>query len=170
MADDWNFDLNNNILLDEEDWDKPLSDEVYRNFSVYEPYVLIPGGGLDPENNSSDEQFFYYIIAPRRHMRMASPRSTQLKNLRDATRSLKDRLSDGDGMFDGTDDGEILWYIAQVEDILSQYSETGLREEDRCTLMVNCMTGNAKQVVNAAKMTMALLVVAVVVCCVCSQT
>ena len=79
MADDWNFDLNNNLATDAEDWDRPPTDEKYRDFPVYEPYVLLRGEGLDPENNSSDEEFFFYIVAPRRRMRMAVQRSTQLK-------------------------------------------------------------------------------------------
>ena len=147
----WNpNDMNNNEYNFDESDARLQTDDEYRRFPVADVYHFIPEQGLS-EVNSSDEDFYYYVIAPKRGYRMATGRSTQLKNLRDATRSLKDRLSDGDGMFDGADGGQILWYIAQVEDILRQYTETDLKEEDRCALMINCMTGNAKQVVNAAK-------------------
>ena len=82
----------------------------------------------------------------------APSRSKQLKNLREATRSFKDRLAETGGLYDGIDGDRVLEFVAIGEEILQQYSPGDLKIEDRCSLFFNCLAGTAKEIVRAAKL------------------
>ena len=80
-------------------------------------------------------------------------RSKQLKNLREATRSFKDHLTETGGLYDGKDGDKVLEFVAIGEEILHQYQTRDMNSEDRCGLFFNCLAGTAKEILRSAKLT-----------------
>ena len=87
-------------------------------------------------------------------------RSRQLKNVREAIKTLQDRLgTEAGGVFDGKDPDKCLWFIAMFEEVLDLYlvgtaaDTCQLLEVDACSILTGCLGGNAQEVLRATKVT-----------------
>ena len=136
-------------------------------------------GEDDPQNNepagnsdegSSGEEDIMAAITPEDRARMErelknikaqeDQRSRQLKNVREAIKTLGDRLgTESGGVFDGKDPDKCLWYISMVEEVLDLYQigtpldACQLLEVDACSILTGCLGGTAQEVLRASKMT-----------------
>ena len=74
-------------------------------------------------------------------------RNSQLKNTREAIKSLKFRLGDAGGnLYDNKEGDKVLWFLQAVEDILDQYTigaekECQMTKADACTVIISCLQG-----------------------------
>lgn len=86
-------------------------------------------------------------------------RTSQLKNVREATKTLRERLGDEAGqLYDSKEGDKVLWYIQTVDDILEQYNvgqldRNGMMEADACTVYLNCLRGTSREIIRSACLT-----------------